>query len=207
MKGKNRILVVAVAALISSTLATYWGLLASIASAQPYVETFPELRRDLRKQLEPKVKPGEEFPVPVKPLPKDISPCSACHGPKKDFPINFRRKEALLVHRNIELNHGGVRVWCLDCHHPEERNHLLPLSDGTLITFEHSYLLCGKCHGTKYRDWREGIHGKRTGEWNGKKEYYLCVNCHSPHSPRFKTLEPMPPPSKPWTPKDESAKH
>ncbi len=150
---------------------------------------------------------AQEFPVPVKPLPKTITPCRACHGPEKDFPVNFKRAEALLVHTNVKLVHGGLRVWCLDCHHPEERNFLLPLSDGTPITFERSYLLCGKCHGTKFRDWRNGIHGRRTGEWNGPKTYYLCVNCHDPHTPRFKPLEPLPPPQKPWAPKEKTPKH
>lgn len=154
---------------------------------------------------EPDKQATQEFPVPFKPLPKTITPCRACHGPEKDFPVNFKRREALLVHRNIQLNHGGVRVWCLDCHHPKERNFLLPLSDGKLIGFEHSYLLCGKCHGTKFRDWRNGIHGKRTGDWNGKKTYYLCINCHNPHAPRFKPIEPMPPPKKPRTPKVRSS--
>lgn len=148
----------------------------------------------------------QEFPVPLKPLPLTITPCRACHGPEKDFKINWTREEALLVHRNIHLNHGGIRVWCLDCHHPENRNYLLPLSDGKLITFEQSYLLCGKCHGTKFRDWRNGIHGKRTGYWNGEKQYFLCVNCHDPHTPRFKLLAPMPPPEKPWTPRERSSK-
>lgn len=145
---------------------------------------------------------NQEFPVPMKPLSKTITPCRACHGPEKDFPVNFKRREDLLVHTNIKLNHGGVRLWCLDCHNPENRNYLLPLSDGKPIDFEHSYLLCGKCHGTKYRDWRYGIHGKRTGYWNGPKSYYLCVSCHDPHSPKFKPLAPMPPPKKPWTPKE-----
>ncbi len=153
------------------------------------------------------VESGKEFPVPFKPLPKTITPCRACHGKEKDFPVNFKRREDLLVHRNIQLNHGGVRVWCLDCHHPDNRNYLLPLSDGRLINFEQSYLLCGKCHGTKYRDWRYGIHGKRTGNWNGEKNYFLCTNCHNPHTPKFKPLEPMPPPNKPWTPKEIQAKH
>jgi hypothetical protein len=148
----------------------------------------------------------QEFPIPLKPLSKTITPCRACHGPEKDFPVNFKRREDLLVHTNIKLNHGGVRLWCLDCHNPENRNYLLPLSDGKPIDFEHSYLLCGKCHGTKYRDWRYGIHGKRTGFWNGTKSYYLCVSCHDPHSPRFKPLAPMPPPKKPWTPKEPQAK-
>lgn len=153
------------------------------------------------------VEAGREFPVPFVPLPKTITPCRACHGPEKDFPINLKRREDLLVHRNIQLNHGGVRVWCLDCHHPDNRNFLLPLSDGRPITFERSYLLCGKCHGTIFRDWRNGIHGKRTGYWNGEKTYHLCVTCHNPHSPRFKSLEPMPPPHKPWTPKEKQARH
>jgi len=150
---------------------------------------------------------ADEFPVPIKPLPMTITPCRACHGPEKDFPVNFKRREDLLVHRNVKLNHGGIRVWCLDCHNPDDRNYLLPLSDGKLIRFEQSYLLCGKCHGTKFRDWRNGIHGRRTGNWNGEKSYYLCVICHDPHSPRFKPIEPMPPPHKPWTPKERLAGH
>lgn len=150
---------------------------------------------------------GQEFPVPIAPLPKTITPCRACHGPEKDFPVNFTRREDLLIHRNIRLAHGGVRVWCLDCHHPENRNVLLPLSDGKPIEFSQSYLLCGKCHGTKYRDWRNGIHGKRSGSWSGEKQYYLCVTCHNPHQPKFKPLEPMPPPAKPWTPREIQVKH
>jgi hypothetical protein len=42
-----------------------------------------------------------------------------------------------------------------------------------------------------------GVHGKRTGNWNGQKQYLLCVNCHNPHSPHFKPLKPMPPPIPP----------
>ena len=168
----------------------------------------PDWTQNLSSEsLEPGSDLDREFPVPVKPLPKTITPCRACHGPEKDFPVNFQRREALLVHKNVKLNHGGVRVWCLDCHDPNNRNYLLPLSDGKLIDFQHSYLLCGKCHGTKYRDWRYGIHGKRTGYWNGEKNYLLCISCHDPHSPKFKPLEPMPPPDKPWTPKEKQTRH
>ena len=49
----------------------------------------------------------------------------------------------------------------------------------------------------KLRDWRAGVHGKRTGSWNGQKQYLLCVNCHNPHSPHFQPLKPMPPPVPP----------
>jgi cytochrome c553 len=146
-----------------------------------------------------------EFPVPPKPLPRTITPCSACHGKDEDFPVNPRRREDLRVHTQVQLNHGGVRVWCLDCHHPGDRDFLLPLSDGEPIPFERSYLLCGKCHGTKYRDWRNGIHGRRTGSWSGEKSYLLCVHCHEAHSPRFKPMRPMPPPDKPWIPTETRA--
>ena len=46
-------------------------------------------------------------------------------------------------------------------------------------------------------DWRAGVHGRRSGLWNGKKSYLLCVHCHNPHSPRFKPLAPEPPPRRP----------
>ena len=171
-----------------------------LALAQP--------RGDLQPSAEEPVnETGLEFPVPPKPLPKTITPCRACHGPEQDFPLNVQRREGLLVHGNIKLNHGGVRVWCLDCHHPDDRNYLLPLSDGLPIEFEKSHLLCGKCHGTKFRDWRYGIHGRRTGSWNAAKSYHLCVHCHDPHSPRFKPIEPMPPPKKPHTPTETRARH
>jgi hypothetical protein len=57
------------------------------------------------------------------------------------------------------------------------------------VPFTESYRLCGQCHGDKFRDWRGGIHGKRVGMWDGAKTYFLCVNCHNPHSPRFKGVK------------------
>jgi len=66
-----------------------------------------------------------------------------------------------------------------------------------LVPFTESYRLCGQCHGTQFRDWRTGIHGKRTGYWDGPKRYLLCVHCHNPHSPRFAALQPLPPPLRP----------
>jgi hypothetical protein len=206
MKGHRRILTVALVALTLGMTAVYLNFMAGMAGAG-YRETYPEVARELDEGRELAADAGHEFPVPIQPLPLTITPCRACHGPEKDFPVNFQRREALLVHKNVKLNHGGVRVWCLDCHDPQNRNYLLALSDGKPIAFDKSYLLCGKCHGTIYRDWRYGIHGKRTGNWNGEKTYYLCVSCHDPHSPRFKPLQPKPPPAKPWTPKETKIGH
>ena len=66
---------------------------------------------------------------------------------------------------------------------------LLMLANGTPIGFEESYRLCGQCHGTIFRDWREGIHGRREGYWNGAKSYQLCAHCHNPHAPAFEPID------------------
>ncbi len=74
----------------------------------------------------------------------------------------------------------------------------LKLADGEIIDFTESYRLCGQCHGNIYRDWKAGIHGKRVGSFKGgKRTYFLCVNCHNPHDPKFKPLKPEPPPIRP----------
>ncbi len=133
-----------------------------------------------------------EFFVPPPPFSEGIFPCSQCHA---DMEVNKKRRK-LFYHTNIKFTHAEKQRWCLDCHNPDDRDKLR-LASGKLITFEESYYLCGQCHGTIFRDWKAGVHGKRTGMWNGKKEYRLCVHCHNPHQPRFKPLKPLPPPIKP----------
>ncbi len=59
---------------------------------------------------------------------------------------------------------------------------------------------CETCHGEKYRDWRAGVHVRRTSDWNGHKKYLLCANCHNPHQPRFQPLAPKPAPQRPTRP-------
>ena len=122
----------------------------------------------------------------------DVFPCSECH---EDMEVNETRRE-LDFHEDIVLNHAEAQRWCLDCHNPDNRDKLR-LMNGEKVGFENSYRLCGQCHGTIYRDWKAGIHGKRIGRWDGQKEYFLCTYCHNPHSPRFKKLSPMPAPVKP----------
>ena len=133
-----------------------------------------------------------DFFVPPPPFSEDIFPCSECHA---DMEVNETRRE-LDFHEDIILHHAEEQRWCLDCHNPTDRDKLR-LASGQLVSFETSYNLCGQCHGTIFRDWKAGVHGKRTGYWNGKKQYRLCVHCHNPHSPRFKPLEPLPPPIRP----------
>lgn len=124
---------------------------------------------------------------------EDYFPCSDCHA---DMEANLERRELTEMHDDIVLNHGPKERWCFDCHNPDDRDRLR-LANGTLIDFDESYRLCGQCHGTIYRDWREGIHGRREGYWNGAKSYLLCAHCHNPHAPRFQPIEPLPPPVRP----------
>ncbi len=143
--------------------------------------------------------PGEIDPrqiqVPPPPFTEGIFPCTQCHD-GKTVKVNTTRRKLTDMHDDIVLKHGPENRWCLDCHSAEHRDQL-HLVDGTLIDFSRSFLLCGQCHGDKYRDWKVGVHGKRTGHWNGEKQYLLCVHCHNPHSPHFKPLKPLPPPVKP----------
>jgi hypothetical protein len=124
---------------------------------------------------------------------EDYFPCTDCHA---DMEVNFKRRELEEMHDDIVLDHGPKERWCFDCHNPDDRDRLR-LASGALIGFDESYRLCGQCHGTIFRDWREGIHGRREGYWNGAKSYLLCAHCHNPHAPRFQPIEPLPPPVRP----------
>jgi len=161
-------------------------------------EDFPEI--DFEMALQPHVEEaakGEEavvFTVPPPPFSEDyIFPCTECHA---DMEVNTERRELVDMHDDIVLDHGPAERWCLDCHNANDRDHLR-LVNGTLVGFDESYKLCGQCHGTIFRDWREGIHGRRRGYWDGAKEYLLCAHCHNPHAPKFQAMKPLPPPVRP----------
>jgi hypothetical protein len=149
---------------------------------------------DVKTGREQGIKPEkvEEFAVEAPPFTDGIFPCTDCHA---DLTPNPVRRELVDMHDDISaiFNHDSENRWCLDCHDLKNRDSLR-LASGKLLDFKESYKLCGQCHGEKYRDWKVGVHGKRTGNWNGEKEYLLCVNCHNPHSPKFKELSPEPPP-------------
>lgn len=133
---------------------------------------------------------NREIAVKAPPFSPGIFPCSDCH---EDMEINYKRRKLVDEHSGIILKHDEKNRWCLDCHSAKKRNYL-HLASGKLVSFEESYILCGQCHGPKLRDWKKGIHGKRTGKWNGEKKYLLCVHCHNPHAPKFRKLKPLPPP-------------
>ena len=148
---------------------------------------------------------------------------TACHngvGPSANPPAlpKDKRPTAIPVMESLvpdlkDLQHGRGRIWCLDCHHTTKRDKLVD-HFGDPISFDQPQLLCGKCHGDKLRDWRDGIHGKRIGEFasDGKKRWFTCTECHNPHNVQdgernrgFIQLQPEPPPQLPNGMKD--AKH
>ena len=131
--------------------------------------------------------------VPPPPFSPDMFPCSECH---KDLNTDPKPRTLTQAHEEIVLGHGGENRWCYDCHNPDDRDKLR-MANGTVVEFAESYRLCGQCHGEIYRDWRDGIHGRRVGYWDGTKRYLLCAHCHNPHRPRFQALAPLPPPVRP----------
>ncbi len=136
----------------------------------------------------------EEIEVPPPPFSEGIFPCSDCHDPT--LPMNTKRRKLQMAHQEIVLKHDAEHRWCLDCHSATDRDKL-HLASGELVDFTESYKLCGQCHGDKYRDWRAGVHGRRSGNWDGHKTYLLCVNCHNAHAPAFQPLKPKPTPARP----------
>jgi len=145
-----------------------------------------------KAQKAPGPRPGEIQAEPP-PFSEGIFPCTQCHEGAGD-----PKRRELGAHEDVQamFNHDSENRWCLDCHDNQNRD-VLRLASGAHVPFTESYRLCGQCHGDKYRDWRAGVHGKRVGQWDGERTYFLCVNCHNPHSPRFKAIKPEPRPQRP----------
>jgi hypothetical protein len=117
--------------------------------------------------------------------------CMECH---KLLPARWHYDRPVNEHKDIVLEHGNNR-FCLNCHHPTNRNSFVDY-DGSEIPEASVVQLCAKCHGTIYRDWQAGVHGRENGFWKtglGEKSRLRCIQCHDPHSPKFKAMSPLPP--------------
>ncbi len=117
--------------------------------------------------------------------------CMECH---KLLQPRWQYGRPLNEHKDIHLEHGNNR-FCLNCHHPTNRNAFVDY-DGSEIAQADVVQLCAKCHGTIYRDYQAGVHGRQNGFWDaarGEKTKLRCIQCHDPHSPRFKPMAPVPP--------------
>ena len=118
--------------------------------------------------------------------------CMDCHELIDSQP----RSQDLLQHEDIHMAHG-LNARCVNCHDPKNRDKLT-LRDGKQVGFSQSPMLCAQCHGTTYREWERGVHGKTLGYWDaskGKANKLGCVQCHDPHSPRYEPMAPLPAPN------------
>jgi hypothetical protein len=117
--------------------------------------------------------------------------CMECH---KLTQSRWHYDRPMNEHQDIKLEHGNNR-FCLNCHHTTNRNAFVDY-DGSEIAQKDVVLLCAKCHGTIYRDWQAGVHGRQNGFWNvslGDKTKLRCIQCHDPHSPKFRAMKPLAP--------------
>ena len=157
-------------------------------------------------------RPVEEIRKYIAPMNElEIHPCSDCHD--EDWEVDRTVRELDEPHDERPgkfVNHDPENRWCLDCHSAKDRDKLR-LLNGKLIEFNEYYRLCEQCHKRIYREWKMGVHGKRTGHWNGEKQWMHCSQCHNPHDPPFKAIKPEPAPRKPlnvWSvnaPEDNSS--
>lgn len=118
--------------------------------------------------------------------------CSDCH----DLFENTRDADRdLRQHTDIHLEHGSNDA-CLNCHDKGTREKLT-LRGGGLVGYDQVEQLCAQCHGPVYRDWQRGSHGKTIGYWDtslGEATKLSCTQCHEPHHPAYRPMEPLPGP-------------
>lgn len=131
----------------------------------------------------------------------DDMACSACHDDAEGTSMSIDQDDAKqkgVFHDMIKLQHGdhGFNTRCFNCHNKNKRDAFTD-HNGNSIAYKDVQLLCAKCHGPIYRDWEDGSHGRRNGYWDtskGKQDVLACIACHDPHSPKFKKIQPAPPP-------------
>ncbi|MBI5693391.1 MAG: hypothetical protein HZC55_25220 [Verrucomicrobia bacterium] len=117
--------------------------------------------------------------------------CMECH---KLIQARWRYDRPMNEHKDVKLEHGNNR-FCLNCHHPTNRNAFVDY-DGAEIAQRDVVQLCAKCHGTTFRDWTAGVHGRQNGFWKtdaGEKTKLRCIQCHDPHQPKFGDMKPLAP--------------
>lgn len=126
----------------------------------------------------------------------DMLACLKCH---KGLKVNTKKRVLTGTHIDFAFNHPGLNSenkWCYTCHYPNALD-LLRLESGKLVSYQKAYEQCIECHITNYTFWSAGLHGRRTGMWNGNKQYLSCIYCHNAHTPKFKPIVPKKPPLRP----------
>jgi hypothetical protein len=127
--------------------------------------------------------------------------CYGCHERNKVPVIKHDAQGNIVLpkeHDDLVMLHSrnNRNENCFNCHAPE-RLDMLKTRDGKLYKWEESSKLCASCHGTTYRDWEAGIHGRNSGFWDARRGPVTrleCASCHHPHAPQFPSMAPAPGP-------------
>jgi predicted CXXCH cytochrome family protein len=128
--------------------------------------------------------------------------CAECHPPSDPVKVEYDDNGVVKIpkgHENLTtIAHGrnSRNNNCFNCHDRDQLDQLHSAENGKL-KFDQATLLCAGCHGTTYRDWMAGAHGRTGGHWDrsaGPIDRQECTSCHDPHAPRFTELIPMPGP-------------
>ncbi|MBI2609265.1 MAG: hypothetical protein HYW47_06680 [Deltaproteobacteria bacterium] len=130
-----------------------------------------------------------------RPLPKRYNECQHCHLQKQKRFVPATKK-TVREHSDKKLKHGNIEMSCNHCHDIAHRNYLRSTPSHP-ASFENSSPVCAQCHEDRHKDWKNGIHGHRIGEWNGNQIQFHCIDCHNPHNVSFKKMEARPAPHKP----------
>ncbi len=117
----------------------------------------------------------------------EYHPCTQCHEAGDEVDRQPRVLED--DHDDLKLVHGTGKIWCLDCHHPEERDALLG-ARGEAVPFAQPHRACGRCHAGVARDFAFGVHGRREGNWRGERVLLSCLACHRAHDPAIPARRP-----------------
>lgn len=124
--------------------------------------------------------------------------CQLCHM-QKDLKFVPKKRQPERRHEIFSLKHGTQAMSCNHCHDKNNHN-FLRATKAFPASFGNPSPVCFRCHSETFKDWRNGIHGKRTGSWRtedgnaAQRRQLQCVACHNPHSVPFKPMMALPPP-------------
>lgn len=143
--------------------------------------------------LAPTVRPTLKQDPPITRVGAFEYKCMDCH---RVFQNQAEKTQGLVQHTGIFFNHG-MNNRCFNCHDRIERDKLVA-RDGSYLSYTQIPELCSQCHGTTYRDWQRGMHGKTMGSWetgDAGQVRLTCSQCHDPHAPAFPQYTPLPAPN------------
>jgi hypothetical protein len=126
-------------------------------------------------------------------------PCAQCHpvtmvpGPggveKPSHPLpNGMTGHTIVLETHDKLGGGDTDAACLTCHDDPTRNPgKLKIAGGKFIDIKGDIsLVCYTCHEAKYKEFKEGTHGKHF-------DSCVAAGCHDPHTPNYIYVSPLKP--------------